>query len=451
MKTFSLLIYFTGDDFILDPASTVQLITLIILIGLSAFFSSAETAFTTVNKIRIRTFEEEGRPNAALVRKIIEEPQKLLSAILIGNNIVNLSASSLATTFVSRLMTNMGMKNQIATAIGITTGILTLIVLIFGEITPKNIATKAAERICFIYIKPIYFITILFTPLIFILNKISLWLMKVLGMKYTGKERIMTENELLTIIDVSHEEGVLESEEKEMITNVVDFGDSLAKDVMVPRIDMISIPVDISYDALRDVFKEHMYSRLPVYEDTKDNVLGIVTLKDFFIYEGDKETFKITELLREPYFTYEYQKTSDLLIQMRENSINISIVLDEYGATAGIITLEDLIEEIVGEIRDEYDDDEEDPIQKLSVSEYLVDGSTRLEDINETFGCHIESDDYDSIAGHMINVLEHIPTEGEEITEDYIRFVIEKMDKNRIDTIHVYLTEPEANMRPEQK
>ena len=435
----------------MDPASTVQLITLIILIGLSAFFSSAETAFTTVNKIRIRTFEEEGRPNAALVRKIIEEPQKLLSAILIGNNIVNLSASSLATTFVSRLMTNMGMKNQIATAIGITTGILTLIVLIFGEITPKNIATKAAERICFIYIKPIYFITILFTPLIFILNKISLWLMKVLGMKYTGKERIMTENELLTIIDVSHEEGVLESEEKEMITNVVDFGDSLAKDVMVPRIDMISIPVDISYDALRDVFKEHMYSRLPVYEDTKDNVLGIVTLKDFFIYEGDKETFKITELLREPYFTYEYQKTSDLLIQMRENSINISIVLDEYGATAGIITLEDLIEEIVGEIRDEYDDDEEDPIQKLSVSEYLVDGSTRLEDINETFGCHIESDDYDSIAGHMINVLEHIPTEGEEITEDYIRFVIEKMDKNRIDTIHVYLTEPEANMRPEQK
>ena len=435
----------------MDPASTVQLITLIILIGLSAFFSSAETAFTTVNKIRIRTFEEEGRPNAALVRKIIEEPQKLLSAILIGNNIVNLSASSLATTFVSRLMTNMGMKNQIATAIGITTGILTLIVLIFGEITPKNIATKAAERICFIYIKPIYFMTILFTPLIFILNKISLWLMKILGMKYTGKERIMTENELLTIIDVSHEEGVLESEEKEMITNVVDFGDSLAKDVMVPRIDMISIPVDISYDALRDVFKEHMYSRLPVYEDTKDNVLGIVTLKDFFIYEGDKETFKITELLREPYFTYEYQKTSDLLIQMRENSINISIVLDEYGATAGIITLEDLIEEIVGEIRDEYDDDEEDPIQKLSVSEYLVDGSTRLEDINETFGCHIESDDYDSIAGHMINVLEHIPTEGEEITEDYIRFVIEKMDKNRIDTIHVYLTEPEANMRPEQK
>ena len=435
----------------MDPTSTVQLIILIILILLSAFFSSAETAFTTVNKIRIRTFEEEGRPNAALIRQIIEEPQKMLSAILIGNNIVNLSSSSLATTMVTRIMTNMGMSSQVATGIGIATGVLTLLILIFGEITPKNIATRFAERVCFAYIKPIYWITVIFTPLIFIVNKISFGMMKLFGMKYTGKERIMTENELLTIIDVSHEEGVLESEEKEMINNVVDFGDSLAKDVMVPRIDMTSVPINISYDALRDVFKKDMYSRLPVYEETKDNVVGIVTLKDFFKYEGSKETFKLTDLLREPYFTYEYQKTSDLLIQMRENSINISIVLDEYGATAGIITLEDLLEQIVGEIRDEYDDDEKDPIQKLSTSEYLVDGSTRLDDINETFGCHIESDDYDSIAGHMINVLEHIPTEGEEITEDYIRFVIEKMDKNRIDTIHVYLTEPEQNMKPEHK
>ena len=435
----------------MDPASTAQLITLIFLIILSAFFSSAETAFTTVNKIRIRSFEEEGRHNAALIRQIIDEPQKMLSAILIGNNIVNLSASSLATTMVTRIMSNRGMSSQTATAIGVTTGILTLVVLIFGEITPKNIATRSSERICFLYIKPIYWMTVLFTPLIFIVNTISFGFMKLLGMKYTGKERIMTENELLTIIDVSHEDGVLESEEKEMINNVVDFGDSLAKDVMVPRIDMVSVPSDISYHALRSIFKKDMYSRLPVYEENKDNVIGIVTLKDFFKYEGEKETFKISELLREPYFTYEYQKTSDLLIQMRENSINISIVLDEYGATAGIITLEDLLEEIVGEIRDEYDDDEEDPIQKINTSEYLVDGSTRLDDINETFGCHIESDDYDSIAGHMINVLEHIPTEGEEIIEDYIRFVIEKMDKNRIDTIHVYLTEPESNMKPEQK
>lgn len=435
----------------MDPTSVVQLITLIILIILSAFFSSAETAFTTVNKIRIRTFEEEGRPNAALIRKLTDDPQKMLSAILIGNNIVNLTASSLTTIMVTRITANLGLASKSATAIGIATGILTLIILVFGEITPKSIATRSSERICFFYIKPIYWMTVIFTPLIFIVNKISFGFMKLFGMRYTGKERVMTENELLTIIDVSHEEGVLESEEKEMINNVVDFGDSLAKDIMVPRIDMVSVPSVISYDDLKKTFKRDMYSRLPVYEESKDNVVGIVTLKDFFNYEGTKEDFKLSDLLREPYFTYEYQKTSDLLIQMRENSINISIVLDEYGSTAGIITLEDLIEEIVGEIRDEYDDDEEDPIQKLSTSEYLVDGSTRLDDINEVFGCNIESDDYDSIAGHMINVLEHIPCEGEEITEDYIRFVIDKMDKNRIDKIHVYLTTPEKDIQKKHK
>lgn len=435
----------------MDPTSVAQLITLIILIILSAFFSSAETAFTTVNKIRIRTFEEEGRPNAALIRKLTDDPQKMLSAILIGNNIVNLTASSLTTIMVTRITANLGLASKSATAIGIATGILTLIILVFGEITPKSIATRSSERICFFYIKPIYWMTVIFTPLIFIVNKISFGFMKLFGMRYTGKERVMTENELLTIIDVSHEEGVLESEEKEMINNVVDFGDSLAKDIMVPRIDMVSVPSAISYDDLKKTFKRDMYSRLPVYEESKDNVVGIVTLKDFFNYEGTKEDFKLSDLLREPYFTYEYQKTSDLLIQMRENSINISIVLDEYGSTAGIITLEDLIEEIVGEIRDEYDDDEEDPIQKLSTSEYIVDGSTRLDDINEVFGCNIESDDYDSIAGHMINVLEHIPCEGEEITEDYIRFVIDKMDKNRIDKIHVYLTTPEKDIQKKHK
>lgn len=435
----------------MDPTSVAQLITLIILIILSAFFSSAETAFTTVNKIRIRTFEEEGRPNAALIRKLTDDPQKMLSAILIGNNIVNLTASSLTTIMVTRITAILGLASKSATAIGIATGILTLIILVFGEITPKSIATRSSERICFFYIKPIYWMTVIFTPLIFIVNKISFGFMKLFGMRYTGKERVMTENELLTIIDVSHEEGVLESEEKEMINNVVDFGDSLAKDIMVPRIDMVSVPSVISYDDLKKTFKRDMYSRLPVYEESKDNVVGIVTLKDFFNYEGTKEDFKLSDLLREPYFTYEYQKTSDLLIQMRENSINISIVLDEYGSTAGIITLEDLIEEIVGEIRDEYDDDEEDPIQKLSTSEYLVDGSTRLDDINEVFGCNIESDDYDSIAGHMINVLEHIPCEGEEITEDYIRFVIDKMDKNRIDKIHVYLTTPEKDIQKKHK
>lgn len=422
----------------MDSILAVQLVVLVILIMLSAFFSSAETAFMTVNKIRIRNFEEEGRRNAAKIRRLVENPQKLLSAVLIGNNIVNLSASSLMTIAITRLLTNLGMGNQVATGVSITTGVLTLIILIFGEVTPKNLATRRAEKLCFLYVHPIYALTILFTPIAFIINSISNGLMFMLGMRKDEQENTMTESELRTIINVSHEEGIIENDEKEMISNVVDFGDSMAKDVMIPRIDVAFVPASASYQEVFDIFKREMYSRMPVYDESKDDIIGILNLKDFFTYEGKPEDFRIDDYLRKPFFTYEYQKTSELLVQMKTESFNFAVVLDEYGATSGIITLEDLLEEIVGEIRDEYDVDEEDEIVQIRDGEFMVDGGTKLDDINETFGCHIESDDYDSIAGHIINVLEHIPEEGEEIQENGIRFVVEQMDKNRIDKVHVY-------------
>ncbi len=429
----------------MDSILAVQLVVLVILIMLSAFFSSAETAFMTVNKIRIRNFEEEGRRNAAKIRRLVENPQKLLSAVLIGNNIVNLSASSLMTIAITRLLTNLGMGNQVATGVSITTGVLTLIILIFGEVTPKNLATRRAEKLCFLYVHPIYALTILFTPIAFIINSISNGLMFMLGMRKDEQENTMTESELRTIINVSHEEGIIENDEKEMISNVVDFGDSMAKDVMIPRIDVAFVPASASYQEVFDIFKREMYSRMPVYDESKDDIIGILNLKDFFTYEGKPEDFRIDDYLRKPFFTYEYQKTSELLVQMKTESFNFAVVLDEYGATSGIITLEDLLEEIVGEIRDEYDVDEEDEIVQIRDGEFMVDGGTKLDDINETFGCHIESDDYDSIAGHIINVLEHIPEEGEEIQENGIRFVVEQMDKNRIDKVHVY-TETKENI-----
>ena len=429
----------------MDSILAVQLVVLVILIMLSAFFSSAETAFMTVNKIRIRNFEEEGRRNAAKIRRLVENPQKLLSAVLIGNNIVNLSASSLMTIAITRLLTYQGMGNQVATGVSITTGVLTLIILIFGEVTPKNLATRRAEKLCFLYVHPIYALTILFTPIAFIINSISNGLMFMLGMRKDEQENTMTESELRTIINVSHEEGIIENDEKEMISNVVDFGDSMAKDVMIPRIDVAFVPASASYQEVFDIFKREMYSRMPVYDESKDDIIGILNLKDFFTYEGKPEDFRIDDYLRKPFFTYEYQKTSELLVQMKTESFNFAVVLDEYGATSGIITLEDLLEEIVGEIRDEYDVDEEDEIVQIRDGEFMVDGGTKLDDINETFGCHIESDDYDSIAGHIINVLEHIPEEGEEIRENGIRFVVEQMDKNRIDKVHVY-TETKENI-----
>ena len=433
----------------MDPTSVAQLIILVILLILSAFFSSAETAFTTVNKIRIRTFEEEGRPKAALIRKIIEEPQKMLSAILIGNNIVNLSASSLTTTMVTRIMGNLGMADKAASAVGVSTGILTLLVLVFGEITPKSMATHSAEKICFLYVKPIYWLTTIFTPLIFIVNKISFGLMKLLGMRFTGKERVITENELLTIIDVSHEEGVIESEERKMITNIVDFGDTLAKDVMIPRMDIAMVEANISYDELLTEFTENKYARLPVYEETIDHIIGIINLKDFVFYQGDKENLNIKSLMREAHVTYEYKNVSELFMEMRKDSIPMTIVLDEYGALAGLITMEDLIEEIVGELRDEYDTDEEDDIQVLSDSVYKVLGSTPLDDIAEALGVPLKSDDYDSIAGHVINLLEHFPTEGETAEDEFARYTVLKVDGNRIDTVKLEL-KPKITEEPEE-
>lgn len=420
----------TGMTKAITPGETISIITLIILILLSAFFSSSETALTTVNKIRIRNLADDKVRNAALVLKLIENPSKLLSAILIGNNIVNISASALMTTLVTNRFGSVG--------VGIGTGILTLVVLIFGEIMPKTIATIRAERLALKFVKVIYFLTKLLTPVIAVLNVVSGGFMKLIHIDAKRPGVQITEDELLTLVEVSHEEGVIETEEREMITNVVDFGDALAKEVMIPRMEVHAVPEDISYEDLLTAFETDKYSRLPVYSETIDNIIGIVHLKDICFYRGDKESFTVGEALREAFFTYEFKKTSELLIEMRKAAYSMAIVLDEYGATAGIITMEDLLEEIVGEIRDEYDGDEEDDIQKIGENEYLVAGTTKLDDFNDFFEANLSSDDYDSIAGHVIGLLEHLPDQGETVTERRFTFTVEVVDKNRIDKLRVH-------------
>lgn len=413
----------------MDPSDVTQIIILLILLLLSCFFSSAETALTTVNKLRIRSLVEDNVNGAKIVAKLIEDPSKMLSTILIGNNIVNLSASSLATSLAIDHFGSVGA--------GVATGILTILILIFGEITPKTLATIHAEKISLHYGRVIYLLTQILTPIIYIVNRISLSLLKLLRVDPNSKVSAITENELRTIVDVSHEEGVIESEERRMITNVVDFGDSLAKDVMVPRIDMEFADVNLTYDELVAAFSIEKFTRMPVYQDTRDNIVGIVNLKDVFFYQGKKEDFRLVDIMRDPYFTYEYKNTSELFREMKKQSIPLAIVLDEYGATAGLITLEDLIEEIVGDIRDEYDSDEEDSIQCISDNEFVADGNTKLDDINEIIGLHIESDDYDSIAGHIIGLLDHLPSQGETVEDDHVIYTVDSVDKNRIDKVHI--------------
>lgn len=426
----------------MDSGDAIQLIVLFILLLLSAFFSSAETAMTTVNKIRIMSLADDGNKRAKTLMKIIDDPGKLLSTILIGNNIVNLSASSLATTWTTRVFGN--------AFIGVATGVLTLLVLLFGEITPKTMATLSAEKFSLTYAPIIYTLMKILTPVIFLVNKLSSGVLFLLHVDPNSRQNTMTEQELRTIVDVSHEDGIIEKEERQMIYNVFDFGDSQAKDVMVPRIDMSFVSVDATYDELLAIFREDGYTRYPVYEKTTDTIIGIINMKDLLLRDPS-ESFSVRSILRDPYFTYEYKSTADLLMEMKEYAVNLVIVLDEYGATAGMITLEDLLEEIVGEIRDEYDEDEEEDYQEIIAQrEYTARGSAKLDDLNERIGLHLESDDYDSIGGYIIEQLDRLPNPGEScITDDGLKLVVDEIEKNRIELVHIYIPKDYFNSKNE--
>ena len=427
----------------MGPSETGQLIAIIILLCLSAFFSSSETALTTVNQIRMRTLADNGDKRAARVLHVTGNPGKMLSAILIGNNIVNLSASSISTSLAIHLFGNTGA--------GIATGILTFLILIFGEVTPKTMATIKADSMSLTAAAPIGFLMKILTPVIFIINKLSLGLMFLLHVNIKDAQKKMTEEELRTIVDVSQENGVIEHEERDMIHNLFDFGDAEAKEIMVPRIDMTFVQADATYQEVLDIFRQDMFTRLPVYEDSTDNVIGIINMKDFLL-QNDTPEFSVRNLLREPYFTYEHKNTADLFLEMRKSYISLAIVLDEYGVTAGLITLEDLLEEIVGEIRDEYDADEEDDITRISDREFYVLGSANLNDVSEALSLHFTSDDYDTIGGYCLGLLDHLPEKNEIIlTDNNILLRIDRMEKNRIERIYIRLPEPLEETGSEQK
>lgn len=413
----------------MDPSVAIRIVILMFLLFLSAFFSCSETALTTVNRIRIRTLIEEGNKKAVMLEKVIENPGKMLGAILIGNNIVNISSSSLATVLAIDILGDTGA--------GVATGVITLLVLIFGEITPKTFATLNAEKIALFVAGIIYGLMWLLTPAIYIVNKLSRGILKLLRVNPDNKATAITETELRTIVEVGHEEGILETEEHQMINNVFEFGDTRARDIMVPRIDMVFVSIDSTYQELLDIYEQHHYTRLPVYEESSDNVIGIINIKDLLLYKHEHE-FSVKNYLRGAYFTYESKRLSELLLEMKKTSVNIAIVLDEYGVTAGLITLEDLLEEIVGEIRDEYDEDEEEIFKTIAENEYLVDGQIKLGDLNDLLESELSSEDYDSLGGYIIEHLDRLPEENDDLTAGGFRFLVEALDKNRIKKVRIY-------------
>ena len=418
----------------MDGSPCIILVIIIILLMLSAFFSSSETALTSVSRIKLRARADEGSKSAKKVLKVTDKPAKLLSAILIGNNIVNISASALTTALCTDVF---GSR-----FIGYSTGILTFLVLIFGEITPKTIATKYSLRLSMMFVYPISWLMFILTPVIWLLNLITGIIYKIFGIDIDADNNQMTESELRTVVNVSHEEGVIEPEEKFMISNVVDFGDALCKDIMIPRADIICADVVSTYDELIDLFMSESYSRIPIYEESKDNIIGILYLKDLFYYShvNDVDYFDLRSILRKPVYVYEHQKTSQLFSDLKTSSTTMAIVIDEYGVASGIITMEDLIEEIVGDIRDEYDEDENNLIKEIEENVYDIEASIKLTDLNDAIGTNLTSDNYDSLGGFVIEIMDKLPKENDEADFENIHFKVINVIKNRIDRILVTIT-----------
>ena len=413
----------------MDPSSLSSIIFFIILLFLSGFFSASETALVSLSKIRLRSMVDEGVKNAKLIEKVLSNQSKLISTILVGNNLVNIGASALATSFTIKVFGDKW--------IGVVTGILTFLVLIFGEITPKTFSTQKSESVCIWVIKPIALCCFIFTPIVAVLNVITGFIFKIMGCDFNKKIPTITESEFMTMVNVGHEEGVLEVDEREMISNVMGFGDSDAKDIMTPRTAIVGVEINSTYEEVLKVFKEEQFSRLPVYKENIDDIVGIISFKDCMI-SADIKNFNISKIMRKPYFTYESKSCSELFSVMRTKSLSMAVILDEYGGTSGIVTLEDLLEEIVGEISDEYDDEIEE-IKVIRDNEYIVEGSTKISDVNDMIGTNFESEDFDSIGGYVVGVIGRFPEKGETIEEKDVKFIIEETGRNRIEKIRILI------------
>lgn len=406
-----------------------KIILLFSLLALSALFSASETALTSLNKIRVQQMTDEKVKGIDRVNKLLADPNKLLSSILIGNNLVNIGASSLMTSLAIELFGNRG--------VGIATGIMTLLILIFSEITPKSLAAQNAEKLSLQLSGFVYLNMLLVTPVSIILSQITGRLIQLLGGEVDEERKYITHEELQTIVNVSHREGILEGEEKDMIQSIFDFRNAHASDVMIPRADMVAIDINLPQAEIIEIISGKKYSRIPVYEDSVDQIIGILHLKDLLLLEKDQaKEIDFRKYLRPPHFTYNYKPIKDLFQKMKSERIPMAIVVDEYGGTEGIVTLEDLVEQIVGDIEDEYDSFIRS-FKKIKDNEYVLNGNTEIEEVNELMGTDLESDEFDTIAGFVLGIIGRFPNEFEKIHYQDLIFTVEKFDKNRIEKIRI--------------
>jgi len=403
---------------------------LIFLLILSAFFSASETALMALSRIRARHMVEEKIIGAELVSRLIRDSSKLLGTILVGNNIVNIAASAIATSLAIDYYGDRG--------VFFSTVVMTFLVLVFAEITPKSWAAQNAEKVAVSVSRPMSLVITVLHPIVVIFTFITNGLMKMLKINTDYSRPFITEDELRTVVNVSQEEGVLEIDEKEMIHKVFEFGDLQIKDVMIQRTDIIAIDIRLSYEEIIKLIRDEKFTRYPVYKDGIDDIIGILNLRDLFFTENLDENFNIYDYIRSPYYTFEYKRIAELFKEMKKRKVHIAVALDEYGGTAGIVTMEDLIEEIVGDIQDEYDE-QENEIEAISNSEYILKGNIRLELVNELLNINLEAEDIDSIGGMMISDLGRLPKLGESVRYGNIKLVLEELEGNRIKKIRLFI------------
>lgn len=406
----------------------IELIVIIVGVMGSAFFSSSETALTSINVFKIRQLEENGVENSSLVRNLTENIGKVLTTILIGNNIVNIVTTTVATIFFTDLLGPSGAV--------VSTIVLTLTILIFGEVTPKNIATSSSEKVALMVAKPIKFFDFILKPMSFFLQAITNLLTKIIIGENKQKDEIVTEEDLKTIVDVSEEQGVINYQESEIINNVFEFGDSDVEDIMTARTNMEAIGVDMEDRNLKDFLKNCKHSRIPVYGKSIDNIIGILHMKDIVAFIADDKELDIEKMVRPAFYVYDNMHIFDLFKSMRGENVSLAIVIDEYGGTSGIVTIEDIVEELVGEIEDEYDTHLES-ILKINDKEFLVNPSIHINDFNDYFDTDLEQIKNDSIGGFLIDKLARIPKLGDTIEIEGIRISVAQINRYKLEMLKV--------------
>ena len=407
-----------------------NLILLGVLLVLSAFFSASETAFTSISKLKVRHMLDANVKGAKYIAKILDNPNKMLTSILVGNNIVNITMTSIATALTIHYFGESGT--------GIAAVVTTIFILLFGEITPKTIANAFPEKICLGIAVILRLIILILTPFAFVFSRISDLLLILLGRKNGKKKVSITEEELKTMVNVSQEEGVLETDEQEMIFNIIEFNDTEVGKIMTPRTEIVGVDINAGYDEVFRVFKENQYSRIPVYQNSLDEIVGVLHLKDLVLFDKDKNVYHNKNYMKEPYITWENFKVSDVFKKMKSSKCTMGIVLDEYGGTAGIVTIEDFVEEIVGDINDEYDEYDNKKISIISENVILADGLAEINDINDKLDVNLSNERFNTIGGFVTGELGKFPLKGDTlIYNDIIEFVVESAGKNKVEKVKI--------------